>query len=80
MVTKVFMSAEASTVCGAPNRQPGADRVNRHNGYRECRGDTRVGTIDLVIPKLTKGSYFPDWLLKPRRRAERALIEVVIEW
>jgi len=78
-VTEVFMSAEASAVCGAPYRQPSTDRVNRRNGYRERRWDTRVGTIDLGIPKLRKGSYFPEWLLEPRRRAERALIQVVTD-
>ena len=78
-VAEVFMSAEASAVCGAPYRQPTADRVNRRNGYRERRWDTRVGTIDLAIPKLRKGNYFPDWLLEPRRRAERALMQVVTE-
>ena len=78
-VAEVFMSVEASAVCGAPYRQTSADRVNRRNGYRERRWDTRVGTIDLAIPKLRKGSYFPDWLLEPRRRAERALMQVVTE-
>jgi putative transposase len=78
-VSEVFMSAEASAVCGAPYRQPSMDRVNRRNGYRERRWDTRVGTIDLAIPKLRKGSYFPEWLLEPRRRAERALMQVVTE-
>jgi len=78
-VTEVLMSAEASAVCGAPYRQPSVERVNRRNGYRERRWDTRVGTIDLAIPKLRKGSYFPDWLLEPRRRAERALMQVVTE-
>ena len=78
-VAEVFMAVEASAVCGAPYRQPSTDRVNRRNGYRERRWDTRVGTIDLAIPKLRKGSYFPDWLLEPRRRAERALMQVVTE-
>jgi len=78
-VVEVFMSAEASATCGAPYRQTSADRVNRRNGYRARRWDTRVGTIDLAIPKLRKGSYFPEWLLEPRRRAERALMQVVTE-
>ena len=78
-VTELFMSAEASAACGAPYRQASSDRVNRRNGYRERRWDTRVGTIDLAIPKLRKGTYFPEWLLKPRRRAERALMQVVTE-
>jgi len=78
-VTEVFMSAEASAACGAPYGQPSADRVNHRNGYRERRWDTRVGTIDLAIPKLRKGAYFPEWLLAPRHRAERALVQVVTE-
>jgi putative transposase len=51
-------------------------RVNIRNGYRHREFDTRAGTLDVVIPKLRSGSYFPDWLLK-RRRAERALTTVV---
>ena len=78
-VTELFMSAEASAVCGAPYRRASTNRVNLRNGYRERRWDTRVGTIDLAIPKLRKGTYFPEWLLKPRRRAERALMQVVTE-
>jgi transposase-like protein len=56
----------------------GADQ-HRRNGYRERVWDTRVGTIELAIPKLRQGSYFPEWLLERRRRAERALIAVVAE-
>lgn len=79
VVAEVLMAAEASAACGAPYRQPSTDRVNRRNGYRERRWDTRVGTIALAIPKLRKGTYFPEWLLEPRRRAERALMQVVTE-
>jgi len=78
-VAEVFMSAEASAACGAPYGKPSTDRVNQRNGYRERRWDTRVGTIGLEIPKLRKGTYFPEWLLAPRRRAERALMQVVSE-
>jgi len=53
--------------------------VNLRNGYRERRFDTRTGTISLAVPKLRSGSYFPDWLLEPHRRAERALVQVVAE-
>jgi hypothetical protein len=52
--------------------------VNYHNSYRNRPWDTRVGTIDLAIPKLRRGSCFPDWLLDPRR-AEKALVSVVAE-
>lgn len=53
--------------------------MNSRNGYRERSWDTRAGSIDLAIPKLRTGSYFPDWLLEPRRRAEKALVAVVAE-
>ncbi|MCJ7780900.1 MAG: IS256 family transposase [Acidimicrobiia bacterium] len=74
-----LMSADADTVCGAPYRESSPDRVNRRNGYRTRRWDTRVGSIDLRIPKLREGSYFHDWLLDARTRAERAFIAVVAE-
>jgi len=74
-----LMSAEADVVCGAPYGQASPDRTNRRNGYRSRRWDTRTGSIDLRIPKLRTGSYFPDWLLDARRRSERAFIQVVTE-
>jgi putative transposase len=74
---QALMGAEADAACGAALGQRSPDRVNRRNGYRERRVDTRVGTIELAIPKLRQGSYFPDWLLERRRRAEQALITVV---
>src|SRR5205085_3040997 len=55
------------------------ERVNRRNGYRERVWDTRAGTVALEIPKLRQGAYFPGWLLEPRRRAERALVQVVAD-
>jgi hypothetical protein len=76
---QALMSAEADVLCGAPLGERSGDRVNRRNGYRPRRLDTRVGTMELAIPKLRQGSYFPDWLLEPRRRAERALVAVVAE-
>ncbi len=78
-MVETLMSAEADSACGAPYRKSSEDRINRRNGYRARRWDTRVGTIDLSIPRLRQGSYFPDWLLEPRRRAERALVQVVTE-
>ena len=72
-----LMSAEADAVCGAPYGMPGPDRVNVRNGYRHRDFDTRAGTLDVAIPKLRAGSYFPDWLLERRRRAEAALTSVV---
>jgi putative transposase len=74
---EALMGAEADTLCGAPYGQPSAERVNYRNGYRQRRWDTRAGTIDLAIPKLRAGSYFPEWLLERRRRSEQALISVV---
>jgi putative transposase len=72
-----LMSAEADAVCGAPYGMPGPDRVNVRNGYRHRDFDTRAGTLDVAIPKLRSGSFFPDWLLERRRRAEAALTSVV---
>ena len=74
-----LMGAEADALCGASYGERSPDRVNTRNGYRERRFDTRVGTMMLAIPKLRSDSYFPDWLLEDRRRAERALIAVVAE-
>lgn len=76
---ETLMSADADEVCGAPYGAVSPDRVNRRNGYRTRRWDTRVGTIDLRIPKLREGSYFPDWLLDARTRAERAFVQCVAE-
>lgn len=72
-----LMSAEADAVCGAPYGQRSEDRTNSRNGYRPREWDTRAGTVELAIPKLRQGSYFPDWLLQHRRRAEQALVSVV---
>ena len=54
-----LMSAETNVVCGAGYREVSADRINRRNGYRSRRWDTRVGSIDLKIPKLRTGFVFP---------------------
>ena len=72
-----LMSAEADAVCGAPYGESAPERTNVRNGYRHRDFDTRAGTLDVAIPKLRNGSYFPDWLLERRRRAERALTTVV---
>jgi putative transposase len=53
--------------------------VNRRNGYRTREWDTRAGTVELSIPKLREGSYFPGWLLEPRRRSEKALVQVIAD-
>jgi transposase-like protein len=72
-----LMGAEAQQACGAEYGERSSERSNSRNGYRERDWDTRAGTIPLAIPKLRQGSYFPDWLLEPRRRAERALVTVI---
>ena len=72
-----LMAAEADALCGAGFGERSPERVNSRNGYRQRSFDTRAGTISLAIPKLRRGSYFPDWLLQPRRRAERALVQVI---
>ena len=74
---QALMSADADARCGAEYGSRAPDRTNRRNGYRHREWDTRAGTIELAIPKLREGSYFPDWLLERRKRAERALISVV---
>jgi putative transposase len=72
-----LMSAEADAVCGAEYGVRSTERTNSRNGYRVREFDTRAGTLEVAIPKLRSGSYFPDWLIERRRRAERALTTVV---
>lgn len=74
---EALMNAEVDAICGAPYGQSSPERVNSRNGYRRREWDTRTGTVELAIPKLRRGSYFPGWLLEPRRRAEQALTSVV---
>ena len=74
-----LLSADADQVCGAEWGQPSADRLAQRNGYRHRPLDTRVGTIDVAVPKLRSGTYFPEWLLERRKRAETALITVVAD-
>jgi putative transposase len=74
---EALMGAEADAVCGAPFGERCSERTNIRNGYRRRDWDTRAGSISLAIPKLRQGSYFPDWLLERRRRAEAALVTVV---
>src|SRR5438093_11568230 len=72
-----LMEAEVSEQIGARlgERRPD-DRATHRNGYRPRRWDTRAGEIELQIPKLRQGSYFPS-LLQPRKRSEQALVSVV---
>jgi hypothetical protein len=76
---EALMGADADAVCGAGYGERSPERVNRRNGYRERDWDTRVGSIELALPKLREGSYFPDWLLQPRRRAEQAFVSVIAD-
>jgi putative transposase len=70
------MDAEVEVACGAGYGEVSPARVNSRNGYRPREWDTRAGTVELAIPKLRHGSYFPSFL-EHRRRAERALASVV---
>jgi putative transposase len=63
-----LMSAEADAVCAAAHGERSEHRVNQRNGYRHRDFDTRAGTLEVAIPKLRHGSYFPDWLLERRDR------------
>ena len=77
-----LLSADADAVCGAEWGQPSPERVAQRNGYRHRPLDTRVGTIDVAVPKLRSGSYFPEWLLERRKRGqptETALITVIAD-
>ena len=78
-LARAIMEAEVSELTGAAHGERNPEtRLTSRNGYRERRWDTRVGTIELPIPRVRDGSYFPS-LLEPRRRAEKALLAVVQE-
>ncbi len=68
-----LLSAQADAVCGAGYGERSDERVNSRNGYRHRDLDTRIGTLDVAVPKLRTGSLYPDWLLERRKRAEQAL-------
>ena len=76
VLVEEIMEAEVSSRIGAGYGERSPERVTQRNGYRSRAWDTRVGTMDLRIPKLREGSYFPS-LLEPRRRSERALLAVI---
>jgi transposase-like protein len=78
-VIEELMEAEVTERLGAEPHERTPDRVGQRNGHRPRPFDSRAGAIELAIPKLRTGSYFPDWLLEPRRRAERALVAVIQE-
>jgi hypothetical protein len=72
-----LMGAGVDALCGAGYGERSTERTNQRNGYRHRQFGTRTGSLDLAIPKLRQGPYFPDWLLERRKRAERALTTVV---
>ena len=72
-----LLSADADAVMVAEWGQPSPTRTTHRNGYRHRDLDTRVGTLDIAVPKLRSGTYFPDWLMERRKRAESALITIV---
>ena len=76
VLAEAVMEAEVAAQAGAAYGERSPERITRRNGYRPRRWDTRAGSIELQIPKLRQGSYFPA-LLEPRRRAERALLAMV---
>jgi transposase-like protein len=78
-MAEALMDAEVDALCGASHGERHPERVNRRNGYRERPWDTRTGTIELALPKLRAGSYFPDWLLTPRKRSEQALVAAIAD-
>src|SRR5579885_2223122 len=73
-----LMELEVEGLTGAAHGERSPERLNQRNGYRDRAWETRVGTVDLRIPKLRKGSYFPAFL-EPRRMAEKALSAVIQE-
>ena len=79
VVTQLLMEAEVAQAIGAQKYERSDERNNQRNGYRERSWQTRVGDILLEIPRLRRGSYFPDWLLEPRRLSEQALMNVIQE-
>jgi len=78
LLINALMDAEVTSIIGAEKYERNNNRNNYRNGYRLREWDTRVGTLQLSIPKLRHGSYFPS-LLEPRKMSEKALLNVVQE-
>jgi hypothetical protein len=77
-VLQILMEADVEGLIGAGRHERSAERLNYRNGYRERSFDTRLGSLQLRIPKLRQGSYFPPFL-EPRKTAEKALVTVIQE-
>ena len=78
VLSEALMELEVTRHVGAERHERTPERTGQRNGYREREWDTRVGTVELRVPRVRDGSYFPS-LLDPRKRAERALVAVVQE-
>jgi putative transposase len=74
-----LMEADVTERLGAGPYERTPERLGQRNGHRMRELDSRLGSLELAVPKLRTGSYFPDWLIEPRRRAERALVAVIQE-
>ena len=79
-LVQALMDEEVSARIGADRYERSDDRMTQRNGYRKRDLNTRVGTIEVGIPKLRQGSYFPEWLVERGRPTEKALIGVVMAW
>jgi putative transposase len=77
-VVQQLMEVEVSELIGAERGERSEERLTHRNGYRSRRWDTRAGELELAIPKLRRGSYFPSFL-EPRKRSEQALVAVIQE-
>src|ERR1700685_3060001 len=77
-VLQILMESDVEGLIGAGRHERSADRLKYRNGYRDRARDTRLGTLQLKIPKLRQGSYFPPFL-EPRRTSEKALVTVIQE-
>src|SRR5437762_6589668 len=77
-VLQILMESDVEGLIGAGRHERSGDRLNYRNGYRDRNLDTRLGPLNLRIPKLRQGSYFPP-VLEPRKTAEKALLMVIQE-
>jgi transposase-like protein len=78
VLSQALMEVEVAQHIGAERYERTGERSGQRNGYRECSWDTRVGSLELKVPRVRDGSYFPS-LLEPRKRAKRALVSAVRE-